>query len=157
MNRNIPCSMSKLTGCQGFVSQRGTNLCDRCIEARKSMSKMKRDQNIDDMITKNKELERLCQQQQEKINTMSFQANNNLNDYNTVLEKENHRLTDVIARLRADIENLVREKAEYEMTHAQIKLDNEKLIRDNNRLEKLNTDLHEQNELLMKEVQLSTR
>lgn len=155
MSRNIPCSMAKLTGCQGIVSQRGTILCDNCIEKRKSMSKMKRDQNIDEMITRNKELERMCQQLQEKVKTLSTQNNNHSSDYSVALEKENTRLSEVVVRLRSEIETLVKEKAEYEMTHSQVRLDNEKLSRDNIRLEKLNTDLHEQNELLMKEIQIS--
>lgn len=164
--RNIPCSLSKLTGCQGFVSQRGNIMCDKCTELRKSLTRTKREQTLDDLLSRNKELEKTLQSCKEQCNfvqkeleetksKLESKHENYFDDYNTQLEKENCRLTEIIFKLRTEIENHVRDKAEYEMTHHQIKLDIEKLTIENERLDKTNKELVEQNRLLMKENSLA--
>jgi len=182
MTTNL-CSLSKTIGCQGTISQRGNIMCDKCMDDRKNISKIRRDQNIDDLFTQNKEVERELLRAREKYQTIlkdledlktssdnkilsmtgeiadlrTRLSTDHIADYNVQLEKENRRLSDVIIKLRTDIESLVKDKAEYEMTYAQIHLDNEKIIVDNGRLQKTNKDLNEQNELLMKENELKIK
>jgi chromosome segregation ATPase len=177
MSKQNTCANSKTNNCQGVVTQKGNILCNACIEARKTLSKNRRDQDLDNFVEKNKimeqELSRL------RIDVLKFSTENNEyknkvsgyetelkdlrekyssvksdskhKDYSDQLQKENIRLSDIISKFRENNEKLVKEKGMYEMTYNQTKLDYQKLLVENERYRTLNKQLMEQNDMLEKE------
>lgn len=179
--RQTACSLAKVSGCTGMVSKRGNTLCDNCIENRKTLTKLRKEQSIDELFMQNKELERelahvremyktstaelktlqdtheVDSQKQEQLlkELATLKSENHIADYNSELEKENNKLLDSLNKLRSEIETLVKEKAEYEVQYHQNCLDTQKTQGENERLQKAIAELKEQNELLQKEIDLN--
>lgn len=160
-SKSNPCANQKSTGCPNFVTQRGTTLCDICIETKK---KTRENDYADKMrvieqerILLKKQLENieskykdLCSDHKnclDKIDKLEKEKNDNKTS--EVLEfhyeKENIRLNSFIDELRNDITKLQNERAVYEITHNQLKLDNEHLLLQistlKSQVEKLTSDI----------------
>ena len=153
---SVPCAQSRISGCNGVVSQRGNVMCDACLEARKSLNRQKRDQTLEDLIKQNREIADELKRQKEINAQLTKELNSRppatlVIDYNSQLEKEHVQLQDMAKRLRLEIEQHVRDKAEYEMTHQQLRLDQEKLLLEMKRLETEIKDVKSINLLLTKE------
>jgi glutamate/tyrosine decarboxylase-like PLP-dependent enzyme len=134
-------------------------MCDACLEARKSLNRQKRDQTLEDLIKQNREIADELKRQKEINAQLTKELNSRppatlVIDYNSQLEKEHVQLQDMAKRLRLEIEQHVRDKAEYEMTHQQLRLDQEKLLLEMKRLETEIKDVKSINLLLTKENEL---
>jgi hypothetical protein len=122
IRQNLLCSNSKINGCEGTVSQRGTILCETCTENRKNMSLNKREYDIDQLTNK------------------YLQSEQELSKYKTLYEQ-------LLLQCEKDT-NKIRLS---ELRNSQMSIDNEKLIIDNQALEVINKNLNSQLELLTKQ------
>jgi hypothetical protein len=122
IRQNLLCSNSKINGCEGTITQRGTILCETCTENRKNISLNKREYDIDQLTKK------------------YLQCEQELSKYKTLYEQ-------VLLQSEKDM-NKIRLS---ELRNSQISIDNEKLIIDNQALEVLNKNLNSQLELLTKQ------
>ena len=166
--RLIPCSNSHQTGCVNYVSHRGNILCDSCTEARKTLLKSRREQDMEEMISETNRYKSIISEQAktiadlEKQNQHLISSNKELvtttdsryKDYHVQLEKDGRSLLSLNEKLCKENEVLTREKSAYEMTYEQVKLDIEQLRFENEGLKKQNTILTEQNNALLRENKL---
>lgn len=104
--KQILCANSKINNCIGIVSQKGTILCETCLEDRKVLLKYRTDNNV----------------QEENLR---------LSELNKHLESENNRLIDCIGRQKVSLDKLTKENSNYEIFYNQTKIDMEKLVLDN--------------------------
>jgi predicted nuclease with TOPRIM domain len=93
------------------------------MDARKIAAKGKRDNEVDELLTKNKKLEADLQES-EKARTNIL----------TCLEKENSSLKAQLNKLRNECEKILQERNRYENLFFQAKLDMEKYILDNEKI-----------------------
>lgn len=142
MSRQIPCANIKVSGCQGIVSQRGNIFCDVCIEVRKTVTKSRRDQDVDDLLNKNAELEKqlinlrqLCHEETHKYN----QALKNIEiieeDLSSQILRIENEYQQKIDEDKSQIKLLEAKKSEYEEKYTKIEKLNEELGRKNIELE----------------------
>jgi predicted nuclease with TOPRIM domain len=143
MNRQHPCANSKLSGCEGFVTQKGHILCESCTENRKNMAQNRREHDFDELLIKNREIE------QELLKTRSIEKT--LQDTISRLEREKSLLEERIEKLIDEKRRMEKDRGVHEINSSQVELDNEKLLIDNNQLKIANNSLTAQNDLLIKE------
>ena len=122
IRQNLLCSNSKINGCEGTVTQRGTILCETCTENRKNISLNKREYDIEQLTNK------------------YLQSEQELSKYKTLYEQ-------LLIQSEKDT-NKIRLS---ELRNSQLSIDNEKLIIDNQALEVLNKNLNSQLEVLTKQ------
>lgn len=157
-----PCANFKTSGCKN-TSQRGSIICNECIESKKNSSKNKREHNLDELFEKtnlfsekNKNLENklnealnIIENQNKKLKELEKNASKI--DYNSHLEKENIRITKLFENSITEVEQLIKEKTDYKTNYEQLKLDLEKKNIENERLKKIITTLEEENQKIISE------
>jgi thioredoxin reductase len=139
MSRNNSCSNFTINGCIGNVNK-GSIMCEDCLEARKQISKNKKD-DIEFLTNKNIELEK-------QLKEIHIEYKKNISEY-----EEISILQQFVEKQRDENRNLVKERGLYEMTYEQIKLDCEKLTIENQSIQELYTELLKENEKLTIENQ----
>ena len=129
MSKNTPCANSR-TGCEGVVLQRGTILCENCVQNRRTSIQIKNETELSETTSELillKDRYRELEKEKTKID-----------DFSKHLEKENERLVEYIKKLKTENESLMREKSNYEITQGQLEIDNKKLIMELDRLKVIN-------------------
>jgi len=162
MSRQGPCANNRVTGCQGIVSQRGNIFCDSCNEARKSMTKSRRDQDVDELVKKNadleKELIRLRQAQHELATKHDADYKTQLSkveaDYKTQLSKAENdyktQLADYVEKIKLfEAENETLKKNIGDSSRSNVY--NTQLEKENSRLLEIVSKLRQENHTLVKE------
>ena len=133
-------------------------MCEECLEKKKSISKIRRDSDFQELIKINHEYkEEMKKLEEELILTREklelseqrcdslYAENQSLTavTFDRQLEKENEYLTKRMAEMKAERDNMAKTLAAYEMTFSQTELDLEKYKIDNERLRCLNSYLLE--------------
>lgn len=167
-----PCSNSR-NGCQNTISQRGSILCDVCIENKKNNSKSRKEKDLFEIANsfqeKNKKLEEKVidlsklitslefekSQLQEQLEAEKKKNKDNMNkaDYNLHLEKENQRITKLFEKALSELDKLTADKATFQSNFDQLKLNYEKARKENDRYKLIISNLEEANQKILHENQ----
>jgi len=173
--KTVQCANFKLTGCQNLVLQRGSILCEECLEIRKTNSKIKVECEVGNLETtihslknEKKTLQATIEALEDKVKILEAELKQerekkekkeSYDGYKTQLEKEIFRMKDMLSKQYQEKDTLVKDKNYYEMTFNQLKLDNERHSIENERIKLINTDvsiensaLRDENEKLQNEV-----
>lgn len=167
-----PCSNSR-NGCQNTISQRGSILCDVCIENKKNNSKSRKEKDLFEIANsfqeKNKKLEEKVIDLSKLITSLEFEKsqlqeqleaekkknkdNTNKADYNLHLEKENQRITKLFEKALSELDKLIADKATFQSNFDQLKLNYEKARKENDRYKLIISNLEEANQKILHENQ----
>lgn len=147
------CANATRAGCEGIVVQKGNILCDLCIESRKAQLKLRKEQNMEDLFERNKDMEnQLYRLKQEHADTVSKYEDTirNLIDEKSEVEQK---------KLDQYKQDALRLEEEFSKKLKQHELNNQVLVVKQQELEKENTTLGEKikelnNIILEKNVRL---
>ena len=137
--------------CNGQITQRGVILCNDCIEEKRKLSEIKKNQNNDELI--------------EKLLTLQNKYNDMVKNYETKIElsgTDNSKVQQITnLKEKIEIENknlseynikLEKDNTDLLILKEKIEIENKNLSEYNIKLEKDNTDLTETNDELRKEI-----
>ena len=156
MNRS--CADKK---CSGIITEKGNIFCCDCIEKRKTLSKLKIEYNMEELLNKNiqleqelknlKQIDNITRDDYNMIKDQNIQLENMLKEmkntsaeldkfcmYKTHLEKDNNSLLDIISKLKLDNQALLKEREMLCINYEQLKLDYEEIKIKNDSLRKIN-------------------
>ena len=118
MSKPNPCANLRSTGCTGQIVQRGNIFCDECTELRKSLSKNRRENNIDELIVRNGEMEKELYKLRETLHSTSQRVQElegRLDENNQSLENSKKTILD----LQIQNAGLQESKKELEINYEQ--------------------------------------
>lgn len=172
---NKPCANAKLTNCTGIVTKRGNILCDNCQDEKIAATKHRRDNDLEDLLSRNNQLEKqiivLKEQLANKIpdnkdelgrwqtkyeqllaeNSTLKEQLNKYQSYCQQLEKDHQRITDALHELQHQNEDLLKQKSAIDVVYEQNKIDLKKLAAEMKQLRQNADDLTAMNQKLEEE------
>lgn len=137
MSRQVICASNRITGCQNIISQKGHIFCEKCNEERKSSTKFRRDQDIEDLVNKNLELEK----------QLIYIRENQIETENK-LQKITNESCEKISNLELEIKSLQTQKNELEKTNLGLITENhllqnsnQEFLSSNKKIKEINIEL----------------
>jgi DNA repair exonuclease SbcCD ATPase subunit len=129
------CANSRLSGCQEVLRGKGNIFCDKCSELRKTLTKVKREQDIEELIQKNLDLEKENMRLRQNIFEIKINYDKEIKSLIEEIEKKSIEQDKKIKELRESKKEIEYLNTELEKLNRDMEYLNLQEKIDNNRLE----------------------